>query len=108
MTSTLFEDPVATYTGTLTRNAEVRHRIVGEGHTVPVLVLDIQTDTALRLPVHIEQPFKPGQTEQCQAAAHRYRKGMSISVDASLLTQRLAVTAMHIHIHDKHQEGTTS
>jgi hypothetical protein len=109
MEATLNADIVAGHTGTLTKNAEVRHKFMDrEGHTAPVLVLDMLLDSERPMPVHIEQVFPPGHVNQCEAAARRYRKGTRITVESSVLTHRLAVTATHIHTHGKQQEGTSS
>lgn len=86
------------YTGTLLHGAQVRSKVLdSDGHTVPVLCLDIELDNGLRTPMHIEQPFPIGQHAQATAAAHRLRKDMRVTVQAPLIGVRLVATnATHI------------
>lgn len=78
--------------------------IDGEGHVVPVLCMDIESDGPARLPIHVEQPFPMDHYAQCEAAAKRYRKGQHITVQAPAVGLRLAVTNVaHIHT-DQPQE----
>jgi hypothetical protein len=85
-------------TGTLASNGEARMKVIdSEGHTVPVLVLDLQGEAGVHMPMHIEQLFPPGHMTQAQAAARRYRKGLRVTVQAPVLSVRIAVTASHIH-----------
>jgi hypothetical protein len=94
------------FCGTLIRNGEARQKVLdGDGHTVPVLVLDIETDSALHMPLHVEQPFPAGHMHQAEAAARRYRKGQRVTVQASALSVRMAVTATHIHTENVEEEG---
>lgn len=96
----LFEDQPMQYTGTLLRQAEARTTVLDrEGHTVPVLCFDIELDCPFRNHMHIEQPFPVGHFTQAVAAAHRLRKGMTVTVDAPLVGLRLVATnATHIHV----------
>ena len=88
---------MAAYTGKLVHNAEVRQQAIdNQGHMVPVLVIDIETDAPLRLPLHIVYPFTHGQMHECEAAAKHYKKGQRITVYAPVLRHRLAVVASHI------------
>ena len=86
------------YTGTLLHAAEARSKVLDhDGRTVPVLCLDIELDNALRTLMHIEQPFPADQHAQAKAAAHRFKKGMRITVQAPLIGVRLIATnATHI------------
>ena len=96
-------DAQAVYSGTLLHNAEARSKVIdAAGHVVPVLVLEIITDTSLGLPVHIEQPFPADHMHQCQAAAKRHRKGDRITVQAPVHSHRLAIVASHIHTNPTH------
>lgn len=92
--------PVMEYTGTLTHQAEARTKVLDtEGHSVPVLCMDIELDNALRTPMHVEQPFPAASFEQARAAAHRLKKGMRVTVQAPLVGIRLvAGNATHIHV----------
>jgi hypothetical protein len=96
------------FTGVLVDHGEARQKAIdGEGHLVPVLILNIQSDSLLRTPLHIEQPFPPGPCGQAVAAARRYRKGQRVTVQAPALSLRLAVTASHIHVATTEPTTTT-
>jgi hypothetical protein len=87
------------FTGVLVDHGEARQKSIDrEGHLVPVLILNIQSDSLLRTPLHIEQPFPAGHMDQAEAAARRYRKGQRITVHAPVTSLRMAVTASHIHV----------
>lgn len=92
--------PLAEYSGTLTHQAEARTKVLdGEGHSVPVLCMDIELDNALRTHMHVEQPFPADAAKQAHAAAHRLKKGMRVTVQAPLVGIRLvAGNATHIHV----------
>ncbi len=73
--------PDAEYTGTLLHAAEARTAVLDkEGHTVPVLCMDVVLDNAMRTPLHVEQPFPLDHFAQCKAAAHRLKQGMRVTV----------------------------
>lgn len=88
------------WTGTLIHAAEARTRILdGESHAVPVLCMDIELDNTLRNVMHVEQPFPPDHFKQAQAAAHRLKKGMHVTVDVPPLDLRFtARNVSHIHV----------
>ena len=91
--------PASVIVGTLTERAVARTKVLDGEHAVPVLCLELVTDTPLRLPVHVEQPFPAGHFAQCEAAARRLRKGQHVTVQAPVLGWRLiAANATHIHI----------
>lgn len=92
--------PSAEYTGVLIQRAEARSSVAdSEGHIVPVLCLDMELDNAHRTHLHVEQPFPAGHHTQAEAAAHRLKKGMRITVQAPLVGMRLvARNAAHIHV----------
>lgn len=93
--------PQAEYTGTLIQHAQARSMLphVTDGHTVPVLCMDIELDNALHNVYHVEQLFPEGHFAQAQAAAHRLKKGMRVTVIAPLITMRIATrNATHIHV----------
>lgn len=71
--------------------AQVRALLLPGGMTVPALCLDIMTDTAVPMPVHIEQGFAPGHHAQAHAAMRRYPKGTHITAQAPALGVRLVV-----------------
>lgn len=97
--------PVMEYTGTLLHQAEARTKVLdGQGHTVPVLCMDIELDNALHTPMHVEQPFPAASHEQARAAAHRFKRGMRVTVQAPLVSVRLGATASHIHVIPDQQE----
>lgn len=87
------------YTGVLLHQAQARTAVLDvQGHSVPVLCLDLELDCPLRNHMHVEQPFPPGQHAQAAAAAHRLKKGMRVTVEAPLIGVRLVATnATHIH-----------
>ncbi len=81
------------YTGTLLHCAQARSKVLDhDGHTVPVLCMDIELDNPLRTPMHIEQPYPIGQHAEATAAAHKWKKGMRITVQAPLVGVRLIAT----------------
>jgi hypothetical protein len=91
--------PTMEYTGTLLHQAEARTRMLDGESAVPVLCLDIELDCALHNLMHVEQPFPPDQFKQAEAAAHRLKKGMRVTVQAPLLDLRLvARNAAHIQV----------
>ncbi|MDO9235974.1 MAG: hypothetical protein Q7U28_08080 [Aquabacterium sp.] len=89
------------YTGTLLHGAEARTALIdGDGHSVPVLCLDLELDNPLRTHLHVEQPFPVGHGQQAVAAAQRLKKGMRVTVQAPLVGLRLvAPNTSHIHLH---------
>lgn len=105
--------PDLEYTGTLVHGAEARSKVLDhDGHVVPVLCMDIELDNKLRTPMHVEQTFPIGQHAQAVAAAHKWKKGMRITVQAPLVGLRLvAVNATHITpapLADQPSESTES
>jgi hypothetical protein len=91
---------LAEYTGTLLQAAQSRTSVVDhDGHMVPVLVLDIELDNSFHTPLQVEYCFPAGHQVQAQAAAHRYKKGLRITVQVPLLTLRMGGIAAHIHTH---------
>lgn len=88
--------------GTVIEQAQMRVRQADpEGHQVPVLVMDVETDGPLRNRCHIEQPFPAGQHDQCAAAARRYRRGTHITFQAPAAGACLVVpNVTHVHVHN--------
>lgn len=98
------------HTGVLLHGAEARTKILdGEGHTVPVICMDVELENLYRTHLHVEQPFPAGQFTQAQAAAHRLKRGMRVLVQAPLVGVSLTATNVsHIHvINEPPQEPTT-
>lgn len=97
----LLPDPVASFTGVLLAHAQVRAKpLDAEGHMVPVLCMEIELDCAARNHMHVEQPFPANLQAACQAAAHRYRKGTRVTVEAPIVGLRMVATnTTHIHVH---------
>ena len=98
---------VAEYTGTLLHGAQARTALLdAEGHSVPVLCLDLELDNALHTHMHVEQPFPAGHHTQAAAAARRLTKGTRVTVQAPLVGLRLvASNTTHIHTHHEPQES---
>lgn len=97
------------FRGVLVCNGEARHKqIDNQGATVPVLILSLESETGMHMPLHVEQPFPIGHMEQAAAAARRYRKGQHVTVLASALSVRMACTASHIHTEKEETEPCTS
>lgn len=82
----------ALYTGTLLHNAQTRTALLdSEGHSVPVVCLDVELDNALHTRMHVEQPYPVGHHAQAHAAAHGLKKGMRVRVQAPLIDLRLVL-----------------
>lgn len=88
------------YTGTLVQAAQARAQVLdADGHTVPVLCLDIELDNALHNLMHVEQPFPLDHFPQAQARVNQLKKGMRVTVQAPPIDLRLiARNTAHIHI----------
>lgn len=88
------------YTGTLLHDAQARAKVIdAQGHAAPVLCLDLQLDNLQHTRMHIEQPFLTGHHTQAQAAAHRLKRGMRVTVEAPLASVQLVATnAAHVHV----------
>lgn len=98
---------IGEYTGTLLHRAEARTAVLdAEGHSVPVLCLDLELDNQLHTHMHVEQPFPQGHHSQAQAAARRLTKGTRVTVQAPLVGLRLvANNTTHIHTHHQSTEA---
>lgn len=83
------------YTGTLLRNAQVRTSVQpSDGHTVPVLCLDLQIDNALQTHLHVEQVYPAGCHDLCHTAAKRHKEGLRVCVTVPL--EHIHLTAKHV------------
>ena len=92
--------PEAQYTGTLIRAAEARAgELSADGHTVPLLCLDVQLDNALQTVLHCEQAFPSNHFHQAELAARRLKAGMRVTVQAPMAGMRLVARFVsHIHV----------
>lgn len=80
-------------TGTLLHHAEVRCKVLdGDGHTVPVLCIDVASDHAARMPFHAEKVYLPHERPLAEAHAKAMRKGRSVKVIAPLVGLKLIAT----------------
>jgi hypothetical protein len=75
----------------------------GEGHTVPVIVLDVESDQRHAHAAAHQAGLPTRAHGQAEAAARRYRKGQRVTVQASALSVRLACVAEHIHTHKENE-----
>lgn len=100
--------PLLEFSGTLVHSAEARMRLLDGELAVPVLCMSIELDNAVHSLMHVEQPFPPNHFKQAEAAAHRFKKGVRVTVQASPLDLRLlARNTAHIHIVKPQEEQTT-
>lgn len=92
--------PSITFVGTLLQHGEARSMDVdGMGHMVPVLILTLETDSALRNRFQSHQQFPAQHMAQCEAAARRYRKGMRVCVQVAIASLRMvAGNTEHVHV----------
>ncbi len=82
--------PDAQYTGTLLHHAQARTTVLdNQGHTVPVLCMEVELDTLLHTPMRVEQPYPAGQFAQCELDAKQLKAGMRVTVQAPLIGIRL-------------------
>lgn len=88
--------------GTVLEHAHMAVRpIDADGHQAHVLIMDVETDGATRGRCRLEQPFPPGQHDQCEAAARRYRRGTRITFEAPIGAAFLVVpNVSHVHVHN--------
>lgn len=92
-------DPRLEFTGTLVQHGRACAKTLDGVGTVPVLILELESDSGMHMPLHVEQTFPVGHMPQAEAAARRYRRGQRVTVQAPALSARLAVVAAHIHTH---------
>ncbi len=91
MQTSALQRTVAEYTGTLLHRAEVRTAVLdGEGHSVPVLCMDVELHNDFHTRTHFEQPYPVGQYEQAMAAAHQLKKGALVTIQAPLVDVRIS------------------
>lgn len=95
--------------GTLSRHAEVRCKVLDhDGHTVPVLCVEMHTDTSTHMPVRAEYVYQPHNRAQADADAKALRKGKAIVVQAPLVGLKLVATnATHIALDPSAEEAAT-
>lgn len=77
-----------------------------DGHVLPVICLDVELDNSQHTRAHFEQVFTTGTYNQAQAAAHKLKKGMRVTVQTALTGMRLiAPHAAHIHVIHEPEPG---
>ena len=89
------------FIGTLIAPAQARTTILdAEGHTLPVLCMDIEVDNSECSRLHVEQLFPSGKHRECEAAAHRYKTGQRITIETQHTSISLVARYVsHIHLH---------
>jgi hypothetical protein len=81
----------AIYTGTLLHRAEVRTAVLdGDGHSVPMLCMDVELHNDFHTRSHFAVPYPIGHYAQAEAKAHGLKKGDQVTVSAPLLDVRLS------------------
>lgn len=93
-------DVLAVFSGRVMRRAETRAKVLdGEGHSVPVLCMDIESDSPTRAVIHVEQLFRFGQQAEAEAAARRIKAGAHVTVEAPITGLRLVIpNAVHVRM----------
>lgn len=85
-------DFLAVFTGRLVRKPETRTKVLdNEGHAVPVLCMDIESDSPTRGVIHVERPYAFGQQAEAEAEARRLKAGELVTVQAPITGLRLLV-----------------
>ena len=76
--------------GTLAQNAELRNKVLdGDGHTVPVICMEVITQGATAMPVRVEWPQPVGTHAEAERLCKRLRRGTTVQVQAPLLGMHL-------------------
>jgi hypothetical protein len=92
--------------GTLARDAELRNRVLdGDGHTVPVICLDLVAAGPAHMPVHVEWPQPANAHQAAERLTKTLKRGTTVTVQAPLLGMRL-VAANATQVHASAQEPT--
>lgn len=85
-------EALATFTGRVLHNAELRTKVLDrEGHSLPVLCVDLECDSGIRGHIHVEKVYPFGQQAQAEAAARGLRAGMQVTVETPLAGLRLVI-----------------
>jgi hypothetical protein len=89
-------------TGHLVDHATARQLILDqENHHVPVLCFEVDCESNSRNRWSVQQPFPLGHEKQCEAAAHRLKRGMRVSFQVpTVAIQMLARGVSHVHVLD--------
>lgn len=91
------EAPYVVLEATLTRNAEVRNKLVGDGdHVFPVLSLELRTATDLQQTLHVEQVFSESTRHLAEKLAATLKRGDRVRITSTLL---------HMHVRLPHAES---
>jgi hypothetical protein len=87
------------YTGTLLHHAHTATTVLdADGHTVPILCFEVELHNSQRTIMSVQQCFQAQHHAQCQAAAHKLKKGSVVQVDVPPTSLRLvAHYAQSIH-----------
>ena len=76
--------------GTLAHDAELRNKVLdGDGHTVPVICMEVITDGPTAMPVRVQWPQPAGAHADAERLCKRLRRGTTVQVQAPLLGMHL-------------------
>ncbi|MDR0274585.1 MAG: hypothetical protein LBI48_04455 [Burkholderiaceae bacterium] len=82
---------LAQFTGRIAAQPLMRVRPDAHGRYVPVLCLELTAEGTVPAGLHVEQPFPLNQHAQCSAAAHRFKPGQRVTVQAPIEALELVV-----------------
>lgn len=90
--------------GTLAADAQLRNRVLdGDGHTVPVICLELLSTGVSQMPVYVEWPQPANGHQAAEQLIKTLRRGTPITVKAPLLGMRLvASNAYDVHASAHH------
>lgn len=87
------------FTGELIEPAEARMlQLDTEGHVVPALCMRLQLEGGVRAVLAARQHFPAGAMDQCEAAAHRLKRGTRMRLQVPLTTIELRAVISHTHV----------
>lgn len=76
--------------GTLAHDAELRNKVLdGDGHTVPVICMEVITTGPTAMPVRVQWPQPVGAHADAERLCKRLRRGTAVQVQAPLLGMHL-------------------
>lgn len=76
--------------GTLAHDADLRTKVLdGDGHTVPVICMEVITGGAAAMPVRVQWPQPAGAHAEAERLCKRLRRGTPVQVLAPLLGMHL-------------------
>jgi hypothetical protein len=89
-----------TFTGRLTRDAEVRAKPVDDiGHHAPVLCVEIEVLAPVKHVVRGERPYTEATRKEAEAEAARLKKGRLVRLSSPLLDMRVYLPRVEIFPH---------